>query len=109
MCIRDSAITVLGYDTNDCADVVSAIASLNSIITNAVIDPKSIKSVVRTTPNAYPLVYTNKSLVFDDDIAIDPASRNYTASCADVASSISILSQFRHCGIFNLTAYCKSK
>ena len=86
-----NAITVLGYDTNDCADVVSAIASLNSIVTNAITTPSSLASVVRTTPNAYPLVYTNKSLVFDDDIAIDPASRNYTASCADVASSISTL------------------
>ena len=86
-----NAISVLGYDTNDCADVVSAIATLNGIITNAVTDPKSIKSVVRTTPNAYPIRYSTRSLVTDNSIAIDPASRNYTSSCADVASSISTL------------------
>ena len=87
-----NAIKVLGYDTNDCADVVSAIASLNSIVTNAITTPSSLSSVVRTPPNAYPLKYTNSdNLVFDNDIAIDPASRNYTVSCADVASSISTL------------------
>ena len=86
-----NAITVLSYDTNDCADVVSAIASLNSIVTNAITTPSSLSSVVRTTPNAYPLRYTNKDLLFDNNIAIDPASRNYTTSCADVASSISTL------------------
>ena len=86
-----NAIRVLGYDTNDCADVVSAIASLHSIVTNAITTPSSLSSVVRTTPNAYPLHYTNRTLVTDDTIAIDPASRNYTTSCADVASSISTL------------------
>ena len=86
-----NSISVLGYDTNDCADVVSSIATLSGIITGAVSNPSSMTSIVRTPPNAYPLRHSNKTLVFDDTIAIDPASRNYTASCADVASSISTL------------------
>ena len=86
-----NAITVLDYDRNDCADVISAVSVLSGIITGAVADPKSIRNIVRTTHNAHPIVHSTRTLVEDNAITIDPASRNYTASCADVASSISTL------------------
>ena len=86
-----NAITVLDYDRNDCADVISAVSVLSGIITGAVANPKSIRNIVRTTHNAHPIVHSTRTLVEDNAITIDPASRNYTASCADVASSISTL------------------
>ena len=75
--------------------------------------PKTNQSNIQsgTAQNQNNAVLKNEKLLTDFFLFPYPSSKGFSREQLgqNVASSINILSQFRHCGIFNPATYYKSK